>query len=132
MITNSFSFGARCSLGNIKDTQQAVFLCRQFCLLPKRWIHALSNGSLCFIPNICYCTAHQVHPCYWYTSSDASHFTFNHCLQFSAVALLPHAYICRYTHTTTISWTSGYVAQCPRHKKWGKKRRSNFRRRHHS
>lgn len=78
-------------------------------------------------PSICYCRGHQPHPCYWYTSSNASHCTFNHCLQFSAVALLPHPYVCTYTHTPTISWTSGSVAQCPRDKKWGKKRQNNFR-----
>lgn len=127
MITNSYSFGARYSLGNVKDTQQAVFLSRQLSLLPKRRTHALRNGPLCFIPSICYRAARQPHPCYWYTSSDASHCTFNHCIPFSAVALLPHAYVCTYTHTATIYWTSGCVAQCPRDKKQGKKRRNNFR-----
>ena len=78
--TNSFGFGARYSLGNIKHRQQAVFLCRQLCLIPRRRSHALSNGPLCFTPSICYSTAHPPRPCQRYASSDASHCTFNHCL----------------------------------------------------
>lgn len=98
-ITNSFGFGARYSLGNVKHMQQAVFLCRQLCLLPRKQSRALSNGPLCFIPSICYCTAHQPHPCQWYTSSNVRHCTFNHCLQFSAVALPLHACMHTYIYT---------------------------------
>lgn len=41
--------------------------------------------------------------------------------------------ICMYLHTYShISWTSGCVVQCPRDKKWRKKRWNNFRNKIHS
>lgn len=126
MITNCFSFGARYSLCNVKDTQQAVFLCRQLCLFLKTWTHALSNGLLSFIPVSATAVPTSLIPV---TDTQAAMPVIAPSTTTSNFQLLLFFHIHTYvpTHILPQSPEPQGVWHSAQEKKWGKKRRNNFR-----